>query len=183
MCKILILNGAGRPNGFTSHMTAAFTKEARQQGHEVTEFFLDKMTLHGCRCCYQGGRSPEYPCSIRDDMGKIYPVFRRADVIVLASPLYYWSISGQLKIALDRLFALAEEKKEQLFTPKKAGLLMVAAGGGHPEAVCQYFDYLMSRLQWKNLGKVLLLHTDQRNVEELEQYEDAQKAAHKMQIS
>ena len=47
-------------------------------------------------------------CSQRDDMEKIYPLYKEADVVVLASPLYYWFISGFLKNAFDRLFAIAE---------------------------------------------------------------------------
>ena len=47
-------------------------------------------------------------CVQKDDMSQIYPVYKTADIIVLASPMYYWGITGQLKCAFDRLFAIAE---------------------------------------------------------------------------
>ena len=55
-----------------------------------------------------GHSSKEYPCVQRDDMAQIYPAVRDGDVIVLASPLYYWNMSGQSRTAVDRLFALEE---------------------------------------------------------------------------
>ncbi len=60
-------------------------------------------------------------------MLKIYPAYKAADVVVLASPLYYWTISGQLKTAFDRLFAVAECDKDYR-NPKKECILLMAAG-------------------------------------------------------
>ena len=106
--KIVILNGSPRKTGNTAALIRSFAEGAESAGNTVTEFFLDGMDLHGCRGCFGGGRDPEHPCVQRDDMDKIYPVYKEADVVVLASPLYYWTISGQLKLAFDRLFAVAE---------------------------------------------------------------------------
>lgn len=46
---------------------------------------------------FWGRKNPDSPCAQKDDMDKIYPVYREADIVVLATPLYYWTISGQLK--------------------------------------------------------------------------------------
>ena len=61
-------------------------------------------------------------------MAQIYPVYRQADVVVLASPMYYWGISGQLKCAFDRLFAVAE-MTTNYENPKKDCILLMAAEG------------------------------------------------------
>lgn len=88
-------------------------------------------------------------------MAEIYPAVRDCDVVVLASPLYYWTMSGQLRTALDRLFALEEGGTNLLRgNGKVSALLMAAEGHGFEDAVL-YFDHLMKHLRWKNLGHVL----------------------------
>lgn len=106
--KIVILNGSPRKNGNTSELTAFFRKGAEKNENTVTEFFLGDMNINGCKGCFGGGKNCESPCVQKDDMEKIYPVYIEADIVVLASPLYYWTISGHLKCAFDRLFAVAE---------------------------------------------------------------------------
>ena len=51
------------------------------------------MNIHGCLGCFGGGKDPASPCVQKDDMLKIYPAYREADVVVLATPLYYWTVS------------------------------------------------------------------------------------------
>ena len=106
--KIVILNGSPRKTGNTSALVKAFTEGAESVGNTVTEFFLDKMDIHGCKGCFGGHSSKECPCVQKDDMAQIYPAVKKCDVVILASPLYYWTMSGQLRTALDRLFALEE---------------------------------------------------------------------------
>ena len=84
-------------------------------------------------------------------MNKIYPVVKESDVIVLATPLYYWTMSGQIRTALDRLFALEEGDGNLLRGNNRASaLLMVAEGNGFEDALL-YYDHLMEHLRWKTL--------------------------------
>ena len=95
------------------------------------------------------------PCVQKDDMAQIYPAVKDCDVVVLASPLYYWTLSGQLLTALDRLFALEEGDGNLLRgNGKSSALLMAAEGSGFSDAV-SYYDHLLEHLRWKNLGHVL----------------------------
>ena len=177
--KIVILNGSPRKSGNTSALVTAFREGAEGAGHTVTEFFLDKMNIHGCKGCFGGHSDRECPCVQQDDMNRIYPAVRDCDVIVLASPLYYWTMSGQLRTAFDRLFALEEGGKNLLRgNGKSSALLMAAEGHGFDDAVLYYdhlissallmaaeghgfddavlyYDHLMEHLHWKNLGHVL----------------------------
>lgn len=153
--KIVILNGSPRKTGNTSALVKAFTDGAESVGNTVTEFFLDKMDIHGCKGCFGGHSSKERPCVQKDDMDQIYPAVKECDVVVLASPLYYWTMSGQLRTALDRLFALEEGDGNLLRgNEKSSALLMAAEGHGFDDAVL-YYDHLMEHLRWKNLGHVL----------------------------
>ena len=88
-------------------------------------------------------------------MAKIYPAVKSADVVVLASPLYYWNMSGQLRTAVDRLFALEEGGENLLRGNGRSGALLMAAEGHGFEDVVTYYDHLMEHLRWNNLGHVL----------------------------
>lgn len=152
--KIIVLNGSPRKKGNTSALIEAFTKGAKASGNIVTEFFLDEMCIHGCKGCFGGGKNPESPCIQKDDMDKIYPVYKEADIIVLATPLYYWTISGQLKTAFDRLFAVAECDPNYRNPKKECVLLMAAEGHGFEETL-YWYERLEKHLGWKSIGTVL----------------------------
>lgn len=152
--KIIVLNGSPRPKGNTSALAEEFSKGAREAGCEVTSFLLDKMDIHGCKGCFGGGKDAAHPCVQRDDMEKIYPVYKDADLVVLASPLYYWNFSGQLRTAFDRLFAVAECDANYQNPVKEAVLLMAAEGFGFDDALT-YYENLMKHLGWKDRGHVL----------------------------
>lgn len=86
------------------------------------------------------------------DLQKIYPIYQNADVVVLASPMYYHAISGQLKCAFDRLFAIAELSPDYV-QPKKECVLLMAAeedtewNFAHVKA---YYEGLLTRIGWTN---------------------------------
>ena len=127
--NIVILNGSPRQKGNTSMLVEAFAEGARSAGYTVTEFFLSGMDIHGCKGCFGGHSGKECPCVQHDDMDMIYPAVKDSDVVVLASPLYYWTMSGQLRTALDRLFALEEGDSNLLRGNGRASALLMAAEG------------------------------------------------------
>ena len=144
-----------RKNGNTSALVREFSKGAESTGNTVTVFFLGDMDIHECKGCFGGHSSRECPCVQKDDMDKIYPVVRESDIVVLATPLYYWNMSGQLRTAVDRLFALEEGDGNLLRGNGRASALLMAAEGNGFEDVVLYYDHLMEHLRWKNLGHVL----------------------------
>ena len=152
--KIVVLNGSPRRNGNTSALIESFTKGAEEAGNSVTAFFLHGMDIHPCLGCYGGGKDPDSPCVQKDAMDTIYPAFRDADVVVLASPLYFWNISGQLKCAVDRLFAVAEGMPNYQMPAKECALLMAAESNEYEETV-YYYTRLIDHLGWKDIGQVL----------------------------
>lgn len=154
--KICILNGSPRINGNTKELINQFTKGAKAVGHEVICFDLQKMNIHGCLGCCNGGKDENYPCVQKDDMSKIYPIYKTADVIVLASPMYYWGITGQLKTTFDRLFAIAELNPNYK-NPQKECIFLMASEGNTADnfaPVKAFYEGLTSHLGWKNLGIV-----------------------------
>lgn len=155
--KILVLNGGPRPRGNTAALVAAFAQGAQDAGGEVARFDLDGMNVHGCKGCLCGGKDPASPCVQKDDMERIYPAYRAADVVVFASPMYYWGVSGQLKCALDRLFAVTESDPNWA-TPRKATALLMASegsGAANDKPVLDYYGSLVGFLGWRDLGHVI----------------------------
>ena len=151
--KIMVLNGAARKNGNTAKLVEAFADGARSAGNQVETFYLDGMDIHSCKGCLHAGRDPKSPCTQKDDMEQIYAEFEETDVIVFASPLYFWTVTGTLKTAADRLYAELECLGYGKF-PKKSMLLMTADGGDYSQTVTWYRTYERN-LGWKNLGEVL----------------------------
>lgn len=152
--NIVILNGSPRLKGNTSALTAEFMRGAEEAGNKVTEFQLSRMKINGCLGCWGGGKDFDHPCTQRDDMEQIYPLYKEADVVVLASPLYYWFISGFLKNAFDRLFAIAESDPNYRNPKKESVLIMAAEGAGFEESE-HWYDHLEKHIGWKSLGKIL----------------------------
>ena len=153
--NIVILNGSPRKTGNTAALVQEFARGAREAGNTVTEFFLDGMDIHGCKGCFGGHSGRACPCVQKDDMNQIYPAVKESAVVVLASPLYYWNLSGQLRTAMDRLFALEEGEGNLLRGNGRSSVLLMAAEGHGFEDVLTYYGHLMDHLRWKNLGHVL----------------------------
>ena len=78
-------------------LVKAFAEGAERAGNTVTEFFLDSMLIHGCKGCFQGHSRQECPCVQKDDMAAILGRLIAADVIVMATPVYFYTMSAQMK--------------------------------------------------------------------------------------
>ena len=142
--------------GNTAGLVEAFKQGAEKAGHTVEVFNLQRMDIHPCLGCLGGGCDSQNPCVQKDDMVKIYPYYETADVLVLASPMYYWSITAQLKTVIDRLFAVTE-KSPEYHTPMQHCVLLMAAEGDTPdnfEPVEHYYHALLRHLGWENLGEI-----------------------------
>lgn len=151
--KILILNGSPHENGHTAKLAKSFKEGAESAGNQVTVFHLDSMNIHGCKGCLKASKNTSSPCAQKDDMDKIYPKFNDANVVVFASPVYFWTITGQLKSVADRLYAMLECLGHERFA-KECVLLMTADGRGFDVALTWYNNY-EKNLGWKNIGAVL----------------------------
>lgn len=156
MKRIVIFNGSPRPNGNTAALVEQFAQGAREAGHQVTVFPVARMKIHGCLGCCCGGKDPSSPCVQKDDMESVYPEYQKADLVVLASPMYYWGFSGQLKCTFDRLFAVAELDPHYANPRKEAVLLMAAEGDSEEnfEPVRHAYRALLHHLNWTDRGMV-----------------------------
>lgn len=98
--NVLIISSSPRKGGNSDLLCEQFAKGAAEAGHEVEKVNLREKKLSPCRACY--GCMKDHVCSIRDDMAEIFPKLVSADVIVLASPVYFYSVCSQMKMMIDR---------------------------------------------------------------------------------
>lgn len=145
---ILILNGSPRPNGNTAAMVAAFSDGARQSGHKVNIVNVCQKKIAGCLACEYCHTKGNGACIQKDDMQEIYPLLEEAEMIVLASPIYYHSFSGQLQCAINRIYAL--DKPKNL---KKAALIL-SSGSDHVYcgAIYEYQNSFLNYLNLEDMG-------------------------------
>ena len=107
MKNILIISGGGRPNGNTAQLIAAFKRGAEEAGHAVELVSLLKTEVRGCLGC----NACRYgkPCVQKDGFNELAPRIKAADLVVFASPLYFWTVSARLKALVERFYCIAEE--------------------------------------------------------------------------
>ena len=102
---VLILNGSPRPKGNTKQMIQAFCEGLNSAGHEYDVFDVCRMNIHGCLACEYCHGKGQGKCAQQDDMQEIYDKLQNTNMLILASPIYYHGISGQLKCAVDRFYS------------------------------------------------------------------------------
>ena len=105
MSKVLIIKGSARKKGNTALLADEFGRGAKEAGHEVSEIVLQEKQFGdclGCGACQRNGGA----CVQKDDMDAIYEALKETDVIVLASPVYFYTWTSLIKRMLDRTFAV-----------------------------------------------------------------------------
>jgi len=119
--SIVILKGSPREKGNSAVLADQVGAGARDSGAQVESFYLHGMDIRacdGCDTCHETGA-----CVVKDDMQKLYPKLLAADAIVLASPIYWFTFSAQLKTCIDRWYALWNYKND-LFKVKSFGVVL-----------------------------------------------------------
>jgi len=129
--KVVVFFGSPRIEGNTEILLREALKPIQVAGHEVTEFKLNFLNIKPCQDC--GGCTKTGVCVINDDMKGIYDAIRTGDRFIVASPVFFYSVSAQTKAMIDRCQAFWCEKyllkKEIPAGPRgRKGLLLVAAG-------------------------------------------------------
>ena len=119
---VLVISSSPRKKGNSDVLCDEFVKGATDAGHQVEKIFLREKNIHyctGCGVCYN-----QKKCSQKDDMAGLLDKMVAADVIVMASPIYFYTMCGQLKTFIDRCCARYTE-----MTDKKFYYILTAADG------------------------------------------------------
>jgi len=104
--RILVLKGSPREKGNSSTLADQVAAGATASGASVESFLLHAMDIKPCDACEACHKTGDGECVISDDMQILYPKLRDADAIVVASPIYWFTMSAQTKLCMDRWYAL-----------------------------------------------------------------------------
>lgn len=131
MKKILLISGSPKKDGNTDTLIKWFSEGARSKGAETTVVhaaFLKYKTA-GCTSCRICQNIEDYECAIDDDVRTVLENMTTADVIVMATPLYFFSASSYIKVIIDRMFSLYkwDNESDTFTTPLKGKTFVLIA--------------------------------------------------------
>ncbi|MDE7327432.1 MAG: flavodoxin family protein [Lachnospiraceae bacterium] len=157
--RILVLNGSPRPKGNTKQMIESFQEGAQAAGHQVDVADVCRMKIGGCLACEYCHSKGNGICIQKDDMQTIYSLLKDAEMLVIASPIYYHGISGQLKCVLDRFYSAAYPKRPKNL--KKAAMILSSGDADmYDGAMFSYRGDFLNYLGLEDMG-VFTAHKDQ----------------------
>ncbi len=152
--KIVFVQGSPRKKGNTRTVAASAIEAAQEQNAQVTEIDATRLEFKtpGCLGCLKCQESEEFVCAVGDQVAQTVVTIPEYDVIVMATPIYWWSYSAQIKIFIDRMCSLAKFTESGEVRSLLAGktLAIMATGGGPTE---NNLDLL--ERQWKNSADFL----------------------------
>lgn len=162
MKHILVIQGGGRANGNTAQLVKAFAAGAEAAGHQVEIISFLKKEVRGCLGC----NACRYgkPCIQKDDFNELVPKIKAADLLVFASPLYFWTFSAKLKAFIERFYCIAEAEdtpplgRYEKYPVKDCALLMTAADNffwTFSQAVSYYRFALVNYIGFHDRGMLL----------------------------
>jgi len=108
--KILIIKGSPRLKGNSSTLADEAARGAESKGARVEAFDLQRMNIEPCTGCDYCQNVEEYECNIQDDMQTLYPKLIASTALVIATPIYWFTMNAQTKLFMDRLYALQSSK-------------------------------------------------------------------------
>lgn len=149
--KILVLTGSPRKNGNSNTLADYFIKGAEEAGHQVVRFDAAFKNVHHCIGCNSCGMNG--PCVFKDDFEFVRQNIVDADMVVFASPMYYFGLSAQLKAVIDRFYAI----NGKIHVSKKAALLMTYANtaAAQAEPIKSHYLTQIDYLGWSDAGQVI----------------------------
>lgn len=162
MKNILVIQGGGRPKGNTVQLMEHFAKGAQEAGHQIEIVSLLKNEVNGCIGCNACRHGK--PCIQKDSFNNLVPKIKAADLIVFASPLYFWTISSKIKAFIERFYCLAEEDpnpplgRYEKYPVRDCALLVTAADNFFWtfEQVTSYYKFtLINYMGFNDKGMIL----------------------------
>jgi multimeric flavodoxin WrbA len=152
LMKTLVLKASPNKEGNTSTLADRFVEGLRAVGHgDVTTFHLNDLTIRPCQACNACFRPPYAGCVLDDDFMTIHPVFRDADVIVFAAPVYWWHLCAQMKTFVDRMHPMLTFDRAHAL-PTKDLVLITAYLAEDPYGVDLVIRMLESISGWAGMN-------------------------------
>jgi len=168
--KVLGIYGSARKGGNSDQLLDKALEGAEASGAAISRVYARDLNISGCLAC--GGCDKTGKCVVKDDMQSVYPLFEEADIIFLATPIYFYSVTGQVKLLIDRAQAMwAKRMLEKNPVERKrydrgmGYLIAVGATGGKNlfEGVQLTAKYFFDALDMSYEGGVFFRKLDKKN--------------------
>jgi multimeric flavodoxin WrbA len=121
--KVLVLLGSPRKKGNSAILAERIANGAKSVGADVETLFIHGMKIAPCNSCYACQKPKSLGYSINDDMQIVYKKLMASDAWIIASPVYWFTVSAQTKLWMDRSFALLP-RAEEAFAGKRIAIAM-----------------------------------------------------------
>lgn len=158
--NIVILNGSPRAKGNTYEMCKAFMDGAKQGGHEVEYLHVASMNIAPCKSCFYCRGEGGGKCIQNDDMAGVLEKLEAADLVVLASPVYYFGLSAQMQTVINRFFAKGKPAIKKM-------MLFLSSGSDNVYSACySQFRQLTEYIGAEDMG-IFTAHGEQNRSPEL----------------
>jgi multimeric flavodoxin WrbA len=144
--KIVVLNGSPRPKGNTAALIDAFKEGAESKGHQVSVLQVGTMKIAGCKGCEYCHTKGNGACVQKDDMAEVYPALAESEMLLLASPVYYHGLTGQLESVVSRFYAVGAP------AAKKWALLLTSGSPNVYAAIETQYKGILGFIQAQDLG-------------------------------
>ena len=144
--KIVVLNGSPRPKGNTAALIDAFKEGAESKGHQVSVLQVGTMKITGCKGCEYCHTKGNGACVQKDDMAEVYPALAESEMLLLASPVYYHGLTGQLQSVVSRFYAVGAP------AAKKWALLLTSGSPNVYAAIETQYKGILGFIQAQDLG-------------------------------
>ena len=154
--KIVAVLGSPRPQGNSSTLARAFLKAAGERGAEITEYLLNQMDFQGCQGC-GGCKTKSETCILEDDLTPVLQAVRDADLLVLASPVYFGDLSGQMKCFFDRTYSYFNPDFSCRVPPGKKAVMVLTQANPEETEFADIFPRYQRWLKWYGFDPVHLL--------------------------
>ncbi|WP_286906836.1 flavodoxin family protein [Clostridium sp. UBA1652] len=151
MAKVVAFIGSARKNGNVDTIVQEIINGIEYKNVTVKKFYLNNMNIKGCQGCLYCRKV--HNCSIKDDMQEVYEEIKKAEYIIIGSPVYICQVSAQTKLLLDRLYPLTEINKSK-HTPRfgrKKLIMVYTQAAPFPFLFRKYFKYLAKHLKGMGL--------------------------------
>jgi multimeric flavodoxin WrbA len=130
-CNIVVMKGSPRKNGNSAILAEQAVAGAEAVGAKVESFYLHGMDIQPCDACDVCQGVADVDCIIEDDMQSLYPKLWEADAIVYASPVYWFTVSAQMKLFMDRCYGMGSDidvPEEHALAGKRIGIVLTYGG-------------------------------------------------------
>ena len=165
--KTLVLKASPRKTGNTATMADRLVAGLEAVGHrDVATFELNELNIGPCQACDSCFQPPYSGCVLDDDFATIYPVFRDANLIVFAAPIYWWHFCAQMKTFVDRMHPMLTFSRDHSL-PTKDLVLITAHLAQDPYGVELAIRMLESIAGWAGMNlHVVCFHSETGSVHE-----------------